>query len=182
MRKVAVGSTNPVKIEAVRRAFETIWPGESWEVVGVEVESGVSDQPMRDIESVQGARNRARRALRALDADWGVGLEGGLQEVAGKWFDCGWIVVIDQEGREGIGSTARIETPPKMMALIRQGMELGEVNDVVFGGHNTKQAEGHFGLMTNNAITRTAGYRDGVIMALARFIHPHLFEEAVKMS
>ncbi len=53
--------------------------------------------------------------------------------------------------------------------------ELGEALDKIFNRINTKQAEGHFGLMTNKVITRTQGYRDGVIMALARFIQPQLF-------
>jgi len=54
-------------------------------------------------------------------------------------------------------------------------MELGVANDVVFGSTNSKQGEGHFGLMTKNVITRSDGYMQGVVMALSRFVHPHLF-------
>ena len=63
MKKVAVGSKNPVKIEAVRLAFKTAWPRKEWAVEGVEVDSGVPDQPMSDEESICGARNRAQRSL-----------------------------------------------------------------------------------------------------------------------
>lgn len=175
--KVAVGSHNPVKIEAVRIAFSTVWPDEHWEVFGTAVSSGVADQPMSDEESIRGAGNRARAAREISRADWGVGLEGGLHEINGQYFDCGWVTVIDAVGSEGIGSTVRILTPPKIMELIHGGKELGEANDMVFGTANSKQQEGHFGLMTRNAITRTGGYRDGVIVALSRFVHPHLFED-----
>jgi inosine/xanthosine triphosphatase len=130
---------------------------------------------MSDKESITGARNRAKKALESLGADYGVGLEGGLQEIEGNWFDAGWIVVVDKEGNEGIGSTIRMMTPEKMMDLIKQGMELGHVNDKLFGLENSKHGDGHFGLMTNGAITRTDGYRDGVIAALARFIKPEVF-------
>jgi non-canonical (house-cleaning) NTP pyrophosphatase len=99
-----------------------------------------------------------------------------LQPIGDQWFDCGWIVIIDQEGVKGIGSTARIITPPKMMQRIHQGIELGHVVDEFFHTQNAKQSDGHFGLMTNNAITRTSGYVDGVIMALVRFLQPQLFE------
>ena len=174
-KRVAVGSENPVKIEAVRLAFLAVWPDEEWEIIGVAVESGVSDQPMSDEESIAGARNRARRARAARDADYGVGLEGGLHKIGEDFFDCGWIAVVDCEGREGIGSTVKVPTPPRIVAMIKQGMELGVANDIVFGATNSKQSEGHFGLMTKGAITRTSGYRDGVIMALTRFIHPELF-------
>lgn len=173
--RVAVGSQNPVKIEATRRAFCALWPNESWDVFGVEVSSGVSNQPMSDEESIQGARNRARLAIEQTGADYGVGLEGGLHKIGAHHFDCGWIVVINREGVEGIGSTARILTPPRIIELIHQGMELGAANDVVFGTTNSKQSEGHFGLMTKNVITRADGYMHGVVMALSRFVHPDLF-------
>ncbi len=174
---VAVGSLNPVKIEAVRLAFLALWPDETWRVEGVNVPSGVSDQPMSDEESIRGARTRATRALKAFSADFGVGLEGGLHQIGKRYFDCGWVAVCDREGREGMGSTARIPTPPRMIKMIKSGMELGAVNDIVFGTANSKQGDGHFGLMTKNVITRISGYRDGVVMALSRFVHPDLFED-----
>ena len=173
--RVAVGSKNPVKIEATRLAFEALWPEELWEVSGADVSSGVSSQPMSDEESIAGARNRARQAIEKTGADYGVGLEGGLHKIGEHYFDCGWVVAINREGVEGIGSTAKILTPPRIMELIHQGMELGEANDVVFGTTNSKQNEGHFGLMTKNVITRADVYMQGVIMALSRFVHPHLF-------
>lgn len=49
--KVAVGSENPVKIQAVAEAFEKVWPKKKFEVIGTKVPSGVSDQPMSDEES-----------------------------------------------------------------------------------------------------------------------------------
>ena len=174
MKKIVVGSENPVKIEAVKQAFELVWPNEDWQVEGVGVDSGVSDQPMSDQEGIQGATNRAKRSLTESDADFSVGLEGGLEQIEGKWFDCGWIVVIDKEGGLGIGSTIRMRVPEEMMDLIKQGFGLGMVDDKVFGLENSKQASGHFGIMTNDVITRTHGYRDGVVSALTAFIHPDL--------
>lgn len=173
--KIAVGSVNPVKIACVKQAFEEVFPDKEWDVQGVEVSSGISDQPMSDEDSLTGARNRASRAMRELDADYGVGLEGGLQELDGRWFDSGWMIIMNKDGIEGIGSTIRMQTPPKMMELVKAGMELGHVDDKLFGVENSKHGQGHFGLMTNGAITRTAAYRDGVIAALARFIKPEVF-------
>lgn len=174
--KVVIGSKNPVKITAVQEAFKKVWPDESFVFEGVEVQSGVSDQPMSDLESIAGATNRAERAMETAGADYGVGLEGGIQKIGDKWFDCGWIVILSKEGKKGIGSSLRMETPPQMMELINQGMELGYVVDRLFNATNTKQGAGHFGLMTNNAIDRKSGYRDAIIAALAAFINPQIFE------
>lgn len=65
--------------------------------------------------------------------------------------------------------------PPKMVALIHEGHELGKVNDMVFKTKNSKHATGMFGLMTKDAITRQSCYTDGLISALSRFIRPELF-------
>lgn len=176
MKKVAVGSKNPRKLESVELAFKEVWPEEKWEIVGIDSQSGVSNQPMSDEESITGARNRARHAIKEAKSDFGVGLEGGLQKIGPHHFQCGWMVVIDKNGKEGIGSSIKMNTPRRAMELIEKGMELGEVSDVLFGKVNSKRAEGYFGLMTKNAITRMKGYKDGVIVALTRFINPHLFE------
>lgn len=175
VKTIAVGSNNPVKIQAVCRAFEKIFSNTSWKVIGVDVKSGVSNQPMSDLESIKGATNRAKNALKKINADYGVGLEGGVEKIGDKWFDCGWIVIVDKKGQEGIGSSIRMHTPDKMINMVKKGKELGEAIDIIFKQKNAKQKQGHFGLMTDNAITRAEGYRDAVISALSRFIHPELY-------
>jgi inosine/xanthosine triphosphatase len=174
-KSISVGTKNPAKIKAVKDGFSRVWPEFAWEITGIDVSSGVSAQPMTDEETIQGALNRAYRSIEKQPASYGVGVEGGLHLIGNFWFDCGWIVVVDQFGQEGIGSTARIITPSSMIEKIKAGQELGYVVDEFFGTKNAKQGDGHFGLMTNGAITRTSGYADGVVMALARFLHPHLF-------
>lgn len=174
--KVVVGSTNPVKKQATINAFEKVFPNEVWEVAGVAVDSEVGKQPMSDEEGITGARNRAKKALEKSGGDFGVGLEGCLQQIGEDWFECGWSVVVNKNGEEGIGSSFRVIAPKKMIALIKEGKELGEANDIVFNKTNSKKGWGHFGLMTNGRVTRTQGYRDGVISALSRFLHPELFD------
>ncbi len=175
MSQIAVGTTNPVKINAVTSGFKRVWPKTVWNCTGIEVNSGVSDQPLSDEETINGAINRAKAAISKLDAEYGVGLEGGVHKINGQWFDCGWIAVIDQKGAIGLGSTARIIVPEVMVEYLMRGKELGDVIDLFFNQKNSKQNQGHFGLMTKNTITRTSGYSDGVVMALARFINPQLF-------
>ena len=81
MRLIAVGSTNRVKIGAVREVLRSLAPDAR--VEGVDVPSGVADQPFGDEETIRGAQARARGALAALAADLGVGIEGGVVEGAG---------------------------------------------------------------------------------------------------
>jgi inosine/xanthosine triphosphatase len=176
MNLVAVGSINPVKIKAVKAAFKKMFPSRKWIVKGIKVSSGVSKQPTSDLESIKGARNRAKKSIQILKADYGVGIEGGLQKIEKNWFDSGWVVILDKSKKEGIGSSIRMETPSKMMKLVNKGLELGEIDDIFFKMKNSKQKQGHFGLMTKNIVTREKGYIDGVISALSRFTNNKIFD------
>ncbi len=131
---------------------------------------------MSDEESIKGAINRAKETLkRNQNAEYGVGIEGGLQQIFNRWFDCGWVAIVDRKERVGIGCSVRLETPPKMMKLIFQGKELGEVDDIFFKIKNSKHQTGHFGLMTKNKLTRLNCYKDAVITALSKFIYSELY-------
>jgi inosine/xanthosine triphosphatase len=167
---VAVGSLNPAKIDATRLAFSALWPGRVLNVRGCDASSGVADQPMTDSETIRGARNRAAAAISAAQADYAVGIEGGLQRTEGYWFNSGWAVVIDQTGREGLGSTLRMQVPRPLMDLVQAGCDLGAACDLAFGPGGGQRTEGFVGAMTGNAIHRAGALRDAVIAALTPFL------------
>ena len=74
MMKVIVGSTNPVKINSTKLAFETAFPEDEFEVEGVSVVSDVRDQPMSNDETLLGAKNRAQNAKDKFKADFWIGI------------------------------------------------------------------------------------------------------------
>ena len=77
--KVVVGSQNPVKLEAVELGIKELWPSKQIELLGMEVDSGINEQPLSDVEMIKGAKKRAHAAITGQkDARYGVGLEGGL--------------------------------------------------------------------------------------------------------
>lgn len=85
-----------------------------------------------------------------------------------------WMVILGKEGR-GEGKSAAFHLPPKVVELIRGGMELGEADDVVFAQENSKQSNGAIGLLTGNMITRTTLYVPALQMALIPFRRPELY-------
>jgi inosine/xanthosine triphosphatase len=169
---VAIGSRNPLKLKTTELAFTRFRPNIKWVFQGSDVSSEVSSQPMSDDEALVGARNRACQAMDALNSDFGVGLEGGLQRIGGDWFNSGWVVVKHRTGAEGIGTTLRIMVPDYIMTYIHMGHELGTACDLVFRKSNSKQTQGYFGVMTNGLITRTSVFSDAIVAALSVFIHP----------
>lgn len=173
--RIAVGSRNPVKVGAVADAMAAVWPDDPATITGVDVPSGVRDQPMSFAETLAGARQRARLARAAHDAAYGIGIESGLGEVDGTWYSMAWIVAIDEAGREGHASTSFVPLPPRLLALVHDGLELGAAIDRVVGGTNTKQRGGMTGMLTRNVLTRREVFRNALIVAFAPFHHPDLY-------
>jgi len=173
INSVAVGSTNPVKIQAVCHSIQRIWPNA--EVAGVAVASGVRAQPLSDEEAIEGAVNRARGACQQRNSDLGIGLEGNTTETTYGIFVTGWAAVVDRNATVGIGSSGRFLLPALLAASVRQGAELGDLIDEWAGQHNTKQKQGAVGLMTNGLISRAAALETAVIFALTRFLNPQYY-------
>jgi len=138
-------------------------------LVGVSVASEVSDQPMSNQETLKGAINRAHNAQSAnIEAHFWVGIEGGIDTLDQEMEAFAWIVV-QSKHQIGKARTGAFFLPKKVQALIRQGKELGEADDLVFGDHNSKQKGGAVGLLTGNVIDRKGLYVPAVIMALIPF-------------
>ncbi|MBP9732708.1 MAG: DUF84 family protein, partial [Candidatus Magasanikbacteria bacterium] len=145
-------------------------------VRGIIAPSGVPDQPVGDVEILQGATNRAENvSTLAPEADYWVGIEGGVQEMNGLMEVYAWVVVKSKEGRVGKGKTGTFILPQKIVDLIRQGKELGEADDIVFGKTNSKQANGAVGILTGDCLKRTTFYEQAVILALIPFKNSELY-------
>jgi inosine/xanthosine triphosphatase len=171
--EIAVGSENPVKIAAVRAVIAQIWP--TAEVFGVAVPSGVRAMPMDDSECIAGARGRAMAALDLLNADLGLGLEGGVHQMDGRLFLTGWVVIVDRGGRESVASAARMPLPPAVGAAVAAGRELGPLMDELTGRERTNHAEGAIGILTHKLMTRQRSFEAGVAYALAPWLNPEWY-------
>jgi len=168
MNTVVVASKNPVKISASRLGFERMFPDEQFTVEGVAVPSNVSNQPMSDAETYTGAKTRALNAkVQSPDAEYWIGIEGGVALTPdGSMEGFAWIIIFDRCGRIGKARTGTFLLPKPVTELIKQGKELGEADDIVFGQSNSKQLNGAVGLLTDNVIDRTKYYTDAVVLAL----------------
>jgi inosine/xanthosine triphosphatase len=191
MKIIAVASTNPVKVKAAQAGFEKMFPAEEFVFQMVKAPSGVSDQPASDEETFLGALNRARRTAELRpEADFWVGIEGGVQECSfeacqDEMMAFAWVVVLAQdptnstrrvpELRCGKGRTGTFFLPKAVVELVRQGMELGEADDAVFGRSNSKQENGAVGLLTGDVIDRTLLYEGAVALALIPFRNQALY-------
>lgn len=175
MKKIVIASKNPVKIDAVKQGFEKIFPDERFEFAGISVSSGVKDQPFDNEETLKGAINRADNAFAEMKtADYFVGIEGGIEPVGEEMEAFAWVVV-RSENKYGKSRTGTFFLPKEVVKLIKEGMELGEADDIVFKRNNSKQQNGAVGILTGNAIDRTKYYSEAVILALIPFKNADLY-------
>lgn len=194
---VRVGSRNEPKLEAVRAALEPYVPGVS--VQGVDVESGVPEQPVGWPEIVSGARNRARAALRSGPCDLAVGIEDGLVEIdlgpdagpgEGPVLNVGCAVVADG-ARESLGLSSGFAYPPDCVApALSERVPIGDVFDRVFtaylrdsgqgaapgGSEPSGRGIGNIGRLSLGVLPRSDYGRQAVLCALVRFLHPGLYD------
>ena len=171
--KVIVGSLNPIKIAAVKQSFHRHWP--DVQVTGTAVDTGVSEMPKSDKECIAGATNRAQAALQLSDAEFGVGLEGGVNPEPHGLMLVGWVVIVRSDGTESIGCTAKNPLPKTLADRILAGEELGPVMDDVLSDHNTSQKGGASGALTAGLVQRQDKFAMAVAYALAPFVAPEFY-------
>lgn len=166
---VFVGSTNPVKINAVKSAFKP--SAEEPKVIGLGVSSGVSEQPMSEQETRQGAMNRAKNAVEMgleqhqqdLGQDYlGIGLEGGVTIEDNyhdkKMWETVWVALLDNNSNYYLSSGGKFLVPSFVAEQIIQGKEMGPIMSKYYGGRSVKTQEGLIGAMTKKFVDRTEMY------------------------
>lgn len=166
---VVVASQNPVKVDATRRGFAKMFPQVALHVQSVAAASGVRHQPLSDAETLQGAMNRTRHAAQLVpQADYWVGIEGGVEERQGSMEAFAWIVVAAPH-LLGQSRTGTFSLPAGVAALIRQGWELGTAVEELYGRSQVKHTTGAVGVLTDGVIDRVQLYEHAVVLALVPF-------------
>ncbi|WP_057937101.1 inosine/xanthosine triphosphatase [Algoriphagus resistens] len=172
---VIVGSKNPVKIACTESAFTEAF-ATGFIVNGINAASQVSDQPKGDEETYLGARNRVLNSKKTFpEADYWVGIEGGIGEDGRGMYAFAWIYIENKSGLHGKAKTGTFYLPKAIAELIRSGMELGIANDQFFAQENSKQNGGAVGILTRGTITRQTYYNQAIVLALIPFLNNELF-------
>jgi inosine/xanthosine triphosphatase len=172
--RVAVGSTNPVKVRAVEEVLREFYP--EIEVFGVEVSSKVSAQPLGMEETVRGAVNRARAALK--HGELGVGIEAGLVEVPFAitgYMDVQFCAISDGEVIT-LGAGSGFEYPPSVIRQVLRGREVGEVMEELSGIRNIGRKGGAIGFLSKGKLSRKELTKQAVLMAMLPRINRELYE------
>jgi inosine/xanthosine triphosphatase len=175
MKKIVITSQNPTKIAATISGFQKMFPAMQFKAESISVPSNVSDQPLSSKETCAGALNRVNSALQLMpDADFWVGIEGGVMPEDDELVAFGWIVIRSKSGISK-SRTGTFTLPPAIKRLIQEGDELGIAMDRVFATKDSKRNSGAIGLLTGEIIKRKDLYEHAVILALVPFRNEELY-------
>lgn len=167
-------------MNAVRETFDGYQMFLGCEIIGIEVLSGVFDQPKSLEETVTGAKNRAKNAFKQEKCDYAIGLESGLAHVPGS--KCGFMdfcVCVVYDGNEfHLGISCGFECPKEVSRLmLEEGLNMTEAANKVGLSNNPRlgSAEGLIGVLTKGRITRKEATKQAIITALIHIENPNDF-------
>ncbi|MFJ8066118.1 DUF84 family protein [Psychrobacillus sp. NPDC096426] len=165
--KIIIGTTNKAKTKAVQTISRMYYPDASF--VNKEVNSLVSAQPMSNEETRQGAINRAKQLMGHQDAVFGIGLEGGVQEIDGIMYICNWGALVTNNGDIFTATGAGIPLPDEIAKKLRAGAELGPVMDVYTNRKGIRHDEGAIGVFTDGLITRSMMFEHIMYLLIGQY-------------
>lgn len=176
--KIIVGSKNPNKVDAVREVFAELFPNDL-EVIGIEVSSDISDQPLSMSETIRGAVNRAKNAF--VDCDMSVGIEGGLMEVPespGGHMQFEACILYDGTNSY-LGFSGAFAVPKDVIETIkREGINLSAA--LKKHGHTDHEYIGHdqglVGILTKGKVDRKAYTIHALELMLAHYKSKEMFQ------
>lgn len=173
--KVAVGSSNKVKVDAVRNIFTQAFG--LVEVVSVEPTKSIPAQPQEE-KTIQGAISRAQIALEQAGADFGVGIEAGLfyNKVLQKHLDIQYCAVVDSSGKMTVGHGPGFEYPPEVVKSVLAGGTVGDTMSKLTEIEKIGHKMGSVGYLSDGMIDRTSLTEIAVLMALIPRIRKDLYE------
>jgi inosine/xanthosine triphosphatase len=181
---IILGSKNPTKMQATEIVFKKFFPNMDVKVVGLNVDSNVSTQPIQIENVINGAINRARNSKKFVDShksdylelpSFYCGIEAGLVSIPNTitgYLDYQFCAIIDNKDHLSIGSGSGWEYPSKVVksVLADPSLEIGTIMGKISGDPNIKYKGGAIGFYSKGLLSRALITQECIQMALI----PHL--------
>ncbi len=166
---IIVGSTSPIKVNAVMLACQNIgWPGEV-NISKIKTASEQNEQPVGFDETFAGALTRAKAAQAKEPESIAIGIESGIflfHADASVILDIAVIVLLTPHGRQIVTTSTGIEFPEECVRIAEQrGFETTTVGSVVAERFGGDQADPH-ATLTKGRVTRQATLVEALTEAL----------------
>ncbi|TSC94255.1 MAG: NTPase [Parcubacteria group bacterium Licking1014_1] len=123
MNNIFLGTVSDTKLEIIKECVD-----KKYNITPVEVETGISDQPLDENTTIRGAINRAKKAIDPKqDYDFSVGLEGGLTKIGDLYYLFCVAAIVDKNDNIYVGISNKLPLPDKVSKRLANGEQFGEV-------------------------------------------------------
>lgn len=122
--KIALGTTSKGKKRFLEKVLNNKY--NNFVIVPVKVDSGVSEQPLSQEETIKGATKRAKDSFEKIeDADLAFGMEGGMHDVNGHYYYFAAVCLFDGKNTY-YGLSDSIPLPKEVSDKVNKGGYVGE--------------------------------------------------------
>jgi len=174
---ISIDSTNPVKVNGVKKVFSYYEEFKNAEFTEYKTKSGVPEQPLTLLDTIRGAIARARNVFNT-ETHLSIGLESGIMHIpftkSGYMNICMCSIFDGKEDHLGLSSGFEI---PGIIAklILRENLD-GNVAMIKAGFTDNPRVgnnEGMLGILTKGKITR----QDQIEQAIANALIYILFKK-----
>ncbi len=162
---IAVGSTNPLKIRAVKESVDNA----DTDVIGCSASSNVRSQPLSEEETREGAITRAKDCLNKTNAELGIGLEAGVFFLDDDVYLCHFGALVDRNNNIYLTNGPMILLPREFRNDLLAGHTLEEIMHHSTGIENLGSKNGAVGIFTKNRLNREQVLKDIAKVLLAQY-------------
>lgn len=180
---IAVGTTNPIKIDAVKEKLKEYPSLCHVEIIPLSVSSEISEQPMSLEEIIQGAKNRAKNAYNLTNSCFvSIGIESGLFQAPGTTTGYleACICSIYDGNEHHIGLSCGFEVPPQILRwVIEEKKDLSQAcySSGITNNEKLGSSEGLIGILTKGRIDRKEYTKQSIATALIKLENIHLYNK-----
>lgn len=155
--KIILGSKNQSKKRSIQLSLESL-NIKDYEIECISVASSVSSKPLND-DILKGARNRNQNLLQYLDKnnipyDLLISIEGGYEEIDGRYFLVTYASIKDSSFFEYIGKSIGLEITKTMFEWVQNGHSLNEVIETIINNEENKKNNGISGYLSDGLYRR----------------------------
>jgi non-canonical (house-cleaning) NTP pyrophosphatase len=102
-------------------------------------------------------------------ANFGIGLEGGVETLDGIMYLSGWVAIVDENEMIGLGSAGHVEMPSDIAKELENGAELGNLMAKIHE-RDVRNNDGTFGILTDGYISRSEAFEYALTCAFTKHI------------
>lgn len=170
--KILLGTTSEQKLGIIKNILEK--ETKNLSIVPVEVSSGITDQPLDELTTIQGSINRAKNATKEEKIyDISVGMEAGLTLVNNIYHLVCIVSIIDRDQNIYTGISEKTPLPKEVSDRIKNNEEFGIVIrdfEKKYQNLNTKISE-----LISELISRNKSFSEALQKSFIQYGNKDLF-------